>query len=352
VDVVVSSLTKRFTLKGSPAVFAAAFTAPSGGITTLLGPSGSGKTTVLRCIAGLEPVTEGQIFFGTDEVTHLPARKREVGFVFQAFALFDQMTVRKNISFGLEIRGMPEEQVQVRVDELLRLVQLEKLGARYPGELSGGERQRVGFARALAPRPRILLLDEPFGTLDPRVRVELRAWVRELHRETHLTTLLVTHDQEEALEMSDQIVVMHEGRVHQVGSPQQVYNSPQTPFVASFVGNANVLEGRVSGGRATLGSLSVAAPEGMPDGAMVRAIVRPHDVKIAKAVPGSSVSLATVARIANLGASVKLSLALHGGDTMNVELPRADLEAMGILAGDHVKIDLEQAKIFLDDYTI
>lgn len=350
-DVVVRKLTKRFTLKGSPAVFEAGFTAPSGGITTLLGPSGSGKTTVLRCIAGLEPVTEGEIYFGDREVTHLPAHQRDLGFVFQAFALFDRMTVRRNVAFGLEIRGMPPDQVRARVDELLRMVQLEEYAHRYPGELSGGQRQRVGFARALAPRPQILLLDEPFGTVDPRVRAELRDFLRELHRSTHLTTLLVTHDQEEALEMSDRIVVMHEGRVHQVGSPQEVYQDPQTPFVAAFVGSANVLAGRVDRGRATLGALSVAAPAGLPEGASVRAIVRPHAVKITKAAPGA-VSMGTVARIANLGAQVKLTLELAGGEAMTVEMPRAELEAMGIAAGDHVMVDLEEAKIFVEDYAI
>jgi sulfate transport system ATP-binding protein len=351
-DVVVRNLTKRFTLKGSPAVFGAGFTASTGGITTLLGPSGSGKTTVLRCIAGLEPVTEGQILFGDRDVTHAPARERAIGFVFQAFALFDRMTVWKNIAFGLEIRGMAPDEVRARVDELVKLVQLDGLEDRYPGELSGGQKQRVGFARALAARPQVLLLDEPFGTLDPRVRVELRGWLRDLHRSTPLTTLLVTHDQEEALEMSDRIVVMHEGRVHQSGSPREIYDRPQTPFVAAFVGSANVLAGRVDGGRARLGSLSVAAPPHMPDGASVRAIVRPHDVRIAKVAPGSAVSVATVARLANLGSSVKLSLSLPTGETMVVELPRAEVTAMALNVGDHVKVDLEEAKLFLDDYAI
>ena len=352
-DVVVSGLTKRFTLKGSPAVFEADFTAPSGGITALLGPSGSGKTTVLRCIAGLEPVDHGRIRFGDADVTHTPVRERGVGFVFQAFALFDRMTVRENVAFGLEVRGVPAAATRARVDELLALVQLDGLGGRYPGELSGGERQRVGFARALAPRPRVLLLDEPFGSLDPRVRVELRAWLRRLHAATHLTTVMVTHDQEEALELADLIVVMHRGRVEQVGGPRDVYQRPETPFVASFVGGANVLSGRVAGGRATLGALPVALPaHGMPDGASVRAIVRPHDVRIAKVGPGGAVAVGTVSRVANLGATVRLTLDLPAGETIAVEMPRSTLESLAIGPGDRVNIDLDEARVFLDDYAI
>jgi sulfate transport system ATP-binding protein len=351
VDVVVRQLTKRFTLKGSPAVFEASFTAPTGGITSLLGPSGSGKTTVLRCIAGLEPVSEGEIRFGGEEVTHLPVQRRGLGFVFQGFALFAGMTVRKNVAFGLEIRGVGKREIDARVDELLAMVQLEALGDRYPDQLSGGQRQRVGFARALAPRPRVLLLDEPFGALDDRVRIELRAWLRKLHEAMPLTTIMVTHDQEEALELSDQLVVMHDGRVAQVGSPREVYDRPASSFVASFIGSANVLRGRVDGGRATLGALSVSAA-GLPDGANVQAIVRPHEVKIAKATAGSPVAVATVARLANLGATVKATLRLPEGETMVVDVPRAEIDAMALRPGDHVMVDVEHAKIFLADYAI
>jgi sulfate/thiosulfate transport system ATP-binding protein len=240
--VIVDKVTKRFTVKGTPAVFEASFEAPSGGITTLLGPSGSGKTTLLRIIAGLETTDEGRILLEQTDITHVPVGKRRFGFVFQTFALFDHLTVRENIGFGLAAQGVRGDQVPKRVDELIETVQLKGLGDRYPDQLSGGQRQRVGFARALAPYPKILLLDEPFGALDARVRVELRAWLRELHEATHLTTLLVTHDQEEALELSDQIVVMDKGRVHQVGSPRQIYDDPKTSFVASFVGTANVLK--------------------------------------------------------------------------------------------------------------
>ncbi len=351
-DVEVSHLTKRFTLKGSPAVFDASFVAPSGKVTALLGPSGSGKTTVLRCIAGLEPVSEGRILLGSDDVTQIPVDKRGIGFVFQAFALFDLMTVRKNVAFGLEIRGTAAADVRARVDELLGLVQIGELSERFPDQLSGSQKQRVGFARALAPRPKVLLLDEPFGQLDSRVRVELRDFLRGLHQATHLTTILVTHDQDEAMEMADQIVVMHQGRVHQTGTPREIYDAPRTPFVAGFVGGANVLAGRVSRGRATLGSLSVAAPADMPEGTAIRAIVRPHDVKIARAVPGSSVALATITRLFTVGPTAKLQLTLPSGDVIAVELPRTQLDAMAIVQGDLVKVDLEEAKIFRDDYAI
>ena len=231
--VVVDQVTKRFTLKGTPAVFEASFEAPSGGVTTLLGPSGSGKTTLLRIIAGLESADEGRVLVEGEDVTRTPVGKRRFGFVFQTFALFNQLTVRENIAFGLQAQGVRRPSIAPRVEELLEMVQLEGLGGRYPDQLSGGQRQRVGFARALAPYPKLLLLDEPFGALDARVRAEMRAWLRDLHEATHLTTLLVTHDQEEALELSDQIVVMDKGRVHQVGTPRQVYDQPASSFVAA-----------------------------------------------------------------------------------------------------------------------
>jgi sulfate/thiosulfate transport system ATP-binding protein len=214
----VQNLTKRFTASGTPAVSDVSFVAPSGGITTLLGPSGSGKSTVLRMVAGLEQPDSGQVLFGEEDVTRLPAQKRGLGFVFQSYALFKHMNVRANVAFGLGVRKVPKDERRRKVDELLSLVQLDGLGERYPAELSGGQRQRVAFARALAISPKVLLLDEPFGALDAQVRVELRDWLRRLHNEQHVTTLLVTHDQAEAMEVSDQVVVMHEGRVAQTGS--------------------------------------------------------------------------------------------------------------------------------------
>ena len=212
------------------------FRAPTGGITTLLGPSGSGKSTVLRVVAGLEQPDAGQVMFGGEDVTQLPAQKRGLGFVFQSYALFKHMTVRKNIAFGLGVRKVGVEETRRKVEELLSLVQLDGLGDRYPAQLSGGQRQRVAFARALAIEPKVLLLDEPFGALDAQVRVELRDWLRAFNAQRHVTTLLVTHDQEEAVELSDHVVVMHEGRVAQAGTPREIYDRPATPFVAGVRG--------------------------------------------------------------------------------------------------------------------
>lgn len=352
--VVLEKVSKRFTLKGTAAVLEASFEAPSGGITTLLGPSGSGKTTILRIVAGLESADEGRITLGDEDITVAPVGQRRFGFVFQTFALFTQLDVRENIAFGLNAQGIKPDQVRRRVDELLELVQLGGLGDRYPHQLSGGQRQRVGFARALAPYPKVLLLDEPFGALDMRVRVELRAWLRQLHEATHLTTLLVTHDQEEALELSDRIVVMDQGRIHQVGTPREVYDRPKTPFVASFVGTANVLAGQVKDGRATLGTLSVAMPDSLPEGARVHAIVRPHDVRLVKPDPEPSThrALGRVRRMISLGAYVKLELTLPSGESMTVHMARREVEAMGLKIGDPVLVDLDAARVFAEDFAI
>lgn len=353
-NVSVKNITKRFTVKGTPAVFDASFTAVSGGITTLLGPSGSGKTTLLRIVSGLEPADQGQVLFDDRDVTRVPVRERGVGFVFQNFALFNHMTVRRNIAFGLEVRKMPEAEQRQRVDELLALVQLEGYGDRFPLQLSGGQRQRVGFARALAGKPGILLLDEPFGALDTRVRVELREWLTRLHETTRLTTILVTHDQEEALELSQRIVVMDLGRICQVGTPAEIYDQPKTPFVASFVGTSNVLKGHVQGKRATIGSFSVSVPGDVPDGTEVQAIVRPHDVRLAKedeAAQGGR-AVGTVTRVVGVGAFVKLQLSLPSHGQVTVQLSRAEAEAQRLVVGDRVIVDLGGAKVFVEDYSI
>jgi sulfate transport system ATP-binding protein len=357
----VKNLTKRFTLRGTPAVSDVTFVAPTGGITTLLGPSGSGKSTVLRVIAGLEQPDSGQILFGDRDFTRIPVQARGVGFVFQSYALFKHMTVRENIAFGLGIRKVDRAARNAKVDELLSLVQLEGYGDRYPTQVSGGQRQRVAFARALAIEPRLLLLDEPFGALDAQVRVELRAWLRRFHDEHHVTTILVTHDQEEAMEVSDHVVVMSEGRVAQVGPPQEVYDRPATPFVASFVGGANLLSGTMQDGRASVGSFGIDVPVGTAarEGAAVHAFVRPHDVKLTKATAGvttngvtADVSVARVERLAWLGGYVKLQLKLSDGAAMTVEMPRTEIESLGIVEGDLVTADLRQARVFVEDYSI
>jgi sulfate transport system ATP-binding protein len=352
--VLVEKVTKRFTLKGTPAVFEASFEAPSGGVTTLLGPSGSGKTTLLRIIAGLEDADEGRVLVEGEDITRTPVGKRRFGFVFQTFALFNQLTVKQNIAFGLEAQGVKGPAVAQRVKELLDMVQLDGMADRYPDQLSGGQRQRVGFARALAPYPKLLLLDEPFGALDARVRAEMRAWLRELHEATHLTTLLVTHDQEEALEMSDQIVVMDKGRVHQVGSPRQVYDQPATSFVASFVGTANVFKAEVKEGRAAVGAMSLTLPAAVPDGSSVQAIVRPHDVRLARAdaEPSPQRAVGRVRRIARLGAYVKLDLGIPSGEVVAVHVPRKEFEDLALAVGDPVLVDLDNARIFVEDFAI
>jgi sulfate transport system ATP-binding protein len=239
-------------------------------------------------------------------------------------------------------------------------VHLHDLGDRYPGQLSGGQRQRVALARALAIEPSLLLLDEPFAALDTRVRMELREHLRELHERTHVTTLLVTHDQEEALELSQHIVVMHEGRVAQAGTPREVYDQPKTPFVASFVGGANVLTGQVGAdGRAAVGAFAVQAPAGARSGAQVHAFVRPHDVKItpAEAAPGEAgggddVAMGKIERLAVVGGYVKVSLKLPDGAPMTVEMSRSEIEALGVAEGDRVMVDLREAKVFVEDFSI
>ena len=354
-SLIVKNVTKRFTARGTPAVADVSFAAPTGGITTLLGPSGSGKSTVLRVVAGLEQPDSGQVLFGGDDVTNVPAQKRGLGFVFQSYALFKHMTVRKNVAFGLGVRKVGVEETRKKVEELLTLVQLDGLGDRYPNQLSGGQRQRVAFARALAIEPKILLLDEPFGALDAQVRVELREWLRAFNAKHHVTTLLVTHDQEEAAELSDHVVVMHEGRVAQAGTPREIYDRPETPFVAAFVGGANVLRGQMVDGRVSVGAMAtVAVPGGggVPDGAAVNAYVRSHDVTLTKAGAGASVGTAHVERMAWLGGYVKLSLKLPDGSPMIVELPKAEVELLAIAEGDSVIASLREAKVFMEDYSI
>lgn len=351
-SVVVEGLTRRFPEAPTPAVADVSFAAPTGAITSLLGPSGSGKSTVLRLIAGLDRPDAGRVRFGDEDVTQLPPQRRGVGFVFQSYALFRHMTVRKNVAFGLDVRGAPAASTAARVDELLSLVQLADLGDRYPDQLSGGQRQRVAFARALAIQPKILLLDEPFGALDARVRVELRDWLLRIHEKTHVTTLLVTHDQDEALELSQHVVVMSEGKVVQSGTPRAVYDRPATPFVAEFVGRANVLSGRVREGRADLSSsLSVAAPAATPEGASVQAFVRPHEVKLRKTDEGR-VSSGKVERVVHVGARVKVAVRLADGEAVTVELSREEHAALGCAEGEGVMVDLHDAKLFVEDYAI
>ncbi len=353
-SVLIDNLTKRFTVKAAPAVSDVSFEAPSGAITSLIGPSGAGKSTVLRLIAGLEIAEHGRIFIEGEDVSAAPVQTRGVGLVFQNYALFQHMTVHANIAFGLDVRKRPKGEVNDRVAELLRLVQLEDLAKRYPAQLSGGQRQRVAFARALAIRPKVLLLDEPFGALDARVRVELRDWLERLHDEMQLTTILVTHDQHEALEVSQHVVLMFDGRVIQAGAPTEVYDHPATPAAATFLG-ANPFPGRIKEGRVEMGStsLSVDAPSNSPEGATVHAFVHSHDVKLARPADSSAhSSLARIVRIRPIGGYVKVIVEMPSRDQVTIDLPRFDFDALGVALGDRVSVDVQTANVFVGDYEI
>jgi sulfate transport system ATP-binding protein len=345
-------VSKRFNPGGAAAVDRVSFEAKPGVITTLLGPSGSGKSTLLRLIAGLERPDAGKIFIDGKECTAVSPRERNVGFVFQSYALFRHMTVFENVAFGMRIRKQPGERIRDRVQELLGRVQLTGYEQRYPSQLSGGQRQRIALARALATNPKVLLLDEPFGALDTKVRVELREWLLGFQETARITTLLVTHDQEEALELSEHVVLLSDGQVEQAGAPHELYDTPATSFVASFLGGGSLLRGTVRSGRAQVGSLALNAPAGAEDGASVRALVRSHDIGLEKAADGGDVAVARVERLRRIGPRVKLMLALPSGDKVTVHLPKKELDELGIESGDRVLVDLRDAKVFVEDYAI
>jgi sulfate transport system ATP-binding protein len=281
-----------------------------GSLTALLGPSGSGKSTLLRVIAGLEVPDEGEVRISGEVATALPPQRRGIGFVFQHYAAFKHMTVRDNVAFGLTVRKRPRDEIDSRVNELLSLVQLDGYHARYPSQLSGGQRQRMALARALAVEPKVLLLDEPFGALDAKVRAELRQWLRRLHDEVHVTTVLVTHDQEEAMEVTDTIAVMSEGRVEQVGAPRELYERPANAFVMEFLG---------------------------PVSELGDALVRPHDIAI-RAEADDGTTEAMVRRVVHLGFEVRVELALADGGTVGAQITRAQAEELELAAGDVVYV--------------
>ena len=263
------------------------FEVKEGELAALLGPSGSGKSTILRIIAGLEKPNRGNIFLTDEDVTHHQVQKRNIGFVFQHYALFKHLTVEKNIAFGMSIRKMPKEAIQKKVSELIDLVKLQGYEKHYPSQLSGGQRQRVALARALAPEPRILLLDEPFGSLDAKVRENLAEWLRELHNQISITTILVTHDQKEAIEIADKIIVINRGKVEQIGNAREVYEYPASKFVASFIGQTNVITGQVNGQHVYLGDTMIPIPASYQDslpasGETAVLLVRPEDVLVSK----------------------------------------------------------------------
>jgi sulfate transport system ATP-binding protein len=326
---------------------------PSGKLLALLGPSGSGKTTLLRIIAGLESADSGSVEYAGEDVTNRAAQDRHVGFVFQHYALFRHMSVFENVAFGLRVRGWKTPQIRERVNELLHLVRLESLGRRFPSQLSGGQRQRIALARALAIQPKVLLLDEPFGALDAKVRAELRQWLRRLHDEIHTTSVFVTHDQEEAFEVSDEVVVMNQGRIEQQGSPEQVFEHPANPFVMDFLGNVNVFHGRVQNGRAMLGDLSFAHPDyPHEESRPAKVYVRPHELEIELSPSDGSVR-AEVLRINSAGAVVRVELlAADYGVTMNVDLSPDRRAELALNNGDTVYVSPKRVRVFVPDYSI
>lgn len=306
----------------------------SGSLVALLGPSGSGKSTLLRIIAGLEHPDSGKILLDGRDVSRASVQDRQVGFVFQHYALFKHLTVRQNIAFGLEIAKWSKEKIKPRVEELLELVQLGGLGDRYPSQLSGGQRQRVALSRALAIQPQVLLLDEPFGALDAKVRKELRNWLRRLHDEVNVTTVFVTHDQEEAMEVSDELVVMNRGRVEQIGSPAQIYDHPATPFVMSFIGPVNVLSNTGSAFHSS--TLSTAES---------KVFLRPHDV-IVETAPSAGTVPAKVDRIIHLGWEVQLELILEDGQLLSVYQSREKFDGLNLQFKQQVYVKPKGTRTF------
>jgi len=315
--IVAQSVTKRF--GEFTALEDVSIEVAAGSLTALLGPSGGGKSTLLRVIAGLERPDAGRVLIEGEDMTRRPAQKREVGFVFQHYAAFKHMTVRENVAFGLRIRKRPRNEIRDRVNELLDLVQLTGLAERYPAQLSGGQRQRMALARALAVEPKVLLLDEPFGALDARVRKELRAWLRRLHDEVHVTTIFVTHDQEEAMELADQIVLMNAGHVEQVGRPRELYEEPANEFVMTFVGPVNRLGDE---------------------------FVRPHDIELRLEPNGKSSSSATVERVLHLGFEVRVELRLEDGRELHAQVTREEAERLELAPGSEVFVRPRHTRVF------
>ena len=328
----------------------------TGELVALLGPSGSGKTTLLRIISGLEVADKGsgQILLHDEDVTGQHVGTRRVGFVFQHYALFRHMTVFKNVAFGLQVRPRKlrptKRQIRDKVHTLLKLVQLDWLADRYPGQLSGGQRQRIALARALAIEPKVLLLDEPFGALDAKTRQELRRWLRRLHSELHVTSVLVTHDQEEALEVADRVVITNAGRIEQVGTPEEVFHHPANEFVMNFVGHVNVFHGRVEGDRAFLGPLEVEySGQRHTTGQPARGLVRPYDLDIERQANGQSGFSATVQHINAAGPHVKIDLMAESGEPVHVELTQERFRTLGLVSGETVFVCPREINVFVDD---
>ena len=326
----------------------------SGELLALLGPSGSGKTTLLRVIAGLDVADSGQVLFQGEDATDQHVRERQVGFVFQHYALFRNMTIFENVAFGLRVRPKdvrpPDAEIRDRVHELLKLVQLDWLAERYPHQLSGGQRQRIALARALAVEPKVLLLEEPFGALDAKVRKELRSWLRRLHDDMHITSVFVTHDQEEALEVADRVVVMNEGRIEQIGTPDEVYENPASPFVYEFLGNVNLFHSRLHRGRAWIDGIEVDAPEHAEAEELAAvAYVRPHDIEVDRTAQGDAALAARVTHVLSVGPIVRLELVRDDSEDKNpiqVEISKERFRELQLVRGDQVFIKPRRFDLF------
>ena len=331
----------------------------TGELVALLGPSGSGKTSLLRIIAGLEEADQGVVLFGEEDMTHIRTTERKVGFVFQHYALFKHMTVFDNVAYGLKVRPKKErpskKEIESKVLELLGLVKLDAFADRYPSQLSGGQRQRVALARALAVEPKVLLLDEPFGALDAKVRKELRRWLRRLHDDFHITSIFVTHDQEEALDVADRIVVMNEGKIEQIGSPEEVYDHPNSPFVYDFLGNVNLFHGRLENGK--LLNVHVDIDEADLESAenkLAVGYVRPHDVTIERDGIDVESIQAKIVHIHVVGRSVQVELKRVDNDQfLEAELTKERYRELNLKAGESVFVKPNQLRVFIpEDYSI
>jgi sulfate transport system ATP-binding protein len=341
----VEHLNKRF---GSfVAVDDVSFTVERNSLVALLGPSGSGKSTILRILAGLDAADSGEVFFDGERATDVHARARMVGFVFQHYALFRHLTVAQNIAFGLDVRKVPKDVAQARVHELLALTSLDGLGDRYPAQLSGGQRQRVALARALAPDPKLLLLDEPFGAIDAKVREELREWLRRLHDEVGVTSIFVTHDQDEAFSIADRVLLIHRGRVEQYGTPTEILDAPSSEFAARFVGDVNVFAARLDGSVARAGSLAVqlsarALSELEGTSATVQLVIRAYDLKFWRDDAG----IATVSRVVTLGDRVRVLANVDGAGAISAQFPRRSSLLKGIEPGCRIQIEVTTARAY------
>ncbi|WP_277059721.1 sulfate/molybdate ABC transporter ATP-binding protein [Rivihabitans pingtungensis] len=329
-------------------------TVESGELLALLGPSGCGKTTLLRIIAGLETADAGQVLFHGEDATQRPVSERQVGFVFQHYALFRHMSVFDNVAFGLSVRPRASRpakaDIRERVMRLLKLVQLDWLADAYPDQLSGGQRQRIALARSLAVEPRVLLLDEPFGALDAKVRKDLRRWLRQLHDDIHLTSVFVTHDQEEALEVSDRVVVMNRGVIEQVGRPEEIYEHPASPFVTQFLGDVNLFHGRVGANHVEIGDyahpLDGQAPAGKGEASVY---IRPHDLEISREA-GQALAAGTIEHIHSVGPIVRVELRRQGsGELIDAALTRDDYQQLRLALGDTVYVRPRKLAVFLDE---